>query len=129
MLETLFAWARGGTGLWWITGAAAVVIAGYVGYTQVALANRATKIAELTAEAAEARRVAKSNEDALAEAQKRHTAALAAVLAERAAADKRAQRGAQTLRKVSDAKDRDMAVGPALDAALDGLLGGPAPAH
>lgn len=129
MLKTLFAWATGGTGLWWIAGAAAVIIAGYVGYTQVALANRATKIAELTAEAAEARRVAKSNEDALAEAQKRHTAALTVVLAERAAADKRAQRAAQTLRKVSDAKDRDVAVGDALDAALDGLLGGPPPAH
>lgn len=64
MLETLFAWARGGTGLWWITGAAAVIIAGYVGYTQVALANRATKIAELSAEV-----IAKQKEvDRLAEA-------------------------------------------------------------
>ena len=128
-MKWLLSLVTGGSAVWWIAGAAAVIIAGYVGYTQVALANRATKIAELTAEAAEARRVAKSNEDALAEAQKRHTAALAVVLAERAAADKRAQRATQTLRKVSDAKDRDVAVGDALDAALDGLLGGPAPAH
>ena len=125
----LLSLVTGGSWKVWAIGVAAVIIAGYVGYTQVALANRATKIAELTAEAAEARRVATVNEQALAEAQKRHTAALAAVLAERAAADKRAQRASQTLRKVSDAKDRDVAVGDALDTVLDGLLGGPAPAH
>ena len=109
--------------------AAAVLIAGYIGWTQVTLANRATRIAELTAEAAEARRVATVNEQALAEAQKRHTAALAVVAAERAAADKRAQRASQTLRSLANAPDRDVVVGPALDGVLDGLLGGPAPAH
>lgn len=118
----------GGTWKLWALAALAVAAAGYVAWSQVALANRATKIVELTAEAAEARRVATVNEMALAEAQKRHTAALAVVLAERAAADKRAQRAAQTLRSLSHAPDRDAAVGPALDGVLDGLLGGPAPA-
>ena len=128
-MKWLLSLVTGGSTLWWIAGAAALVIGGYVAWSQVALANRATEIATLTAEVTEARRVATANEQALAEAQKRHTAALAVVLAERAAADKRAQRASQTLRKVSDAPDRDMAVGPALDAALDGLLGGPPPAH
>lgn len=129
MITKLLALFTGGSALWWAAGLAAVVIGGYVAWSQIALANRATTIATLTSEVTEARRVATANEQALAEAQKRHTAALAVVLAERAAADKRAQRASDTLRKVSDAPDRDMAVGPALDAALDGLLGGPAPAH
>ena len=126
MIGRLLGLVTGGSGLWWAAGIAAALVAGYVAWSQVALANRATEIASLSARAQEAERVAKANSDALEVIQARHATEMAAVAADVERA-RRAARGVTVIKQeIARAPDAAARVCEPVDRFL-GLLQGGAP--
>lgn len=122
----IIALLTGGSTIWWIAGAAALVIGGYVAWSQVALANRATEIATLTSRAMEAERVARANASALEGLQARHATEMAAIAkdAERA---RRAARGVVVVKQeIARAPDAAARVCEPVDRFLSLLQGGTA---
>ena len=119
MIGALLGFVTGGSWRLYLYGSLALVALGYVGWTQIALANRNATIAEL--EGREARRVATANLAALDAHRKRADRVNVALMQERDAARMSASISASALRALTSARDRQEPISEALDGVLDAL--------